>query len=116
MFTKVESSKFVSASTAKTYQTQLNKIAKGTEITTVEGLKKDASKVVSYISSATAKEGDEEKRNRMRRLAYSAIFWALHGDPMLAVEGNPYHKAFHAADPAFAKGGKAWDKTYSFTE
>lgn len=116
MFTKIQSSKSVSAATARTYQSQLNKIAKATEITTLAGLKEDPEKVIASINSATAIAEEGEKRNRLRRLAYSAIFWALHGDPLLAVEGNPYHKAFHDADPAVAKGGKAWEKTYSFTE
>ena len=115
-FSKIESSKAVSENTAKLYKQQLNKLARETTVDTLEGLKSNPSTVIAWVTESTAAIEPVEKRNQARRLRYSAIFWALHGDAFLSQPDNPYRRAFHDADPIQTYDGEVWKKAYHFTD
>lgn len=102
--------------TAKIYKSHLNTIGRNLEIETLEDLKKDSERVIKFITEATEKFEEGEKRNQARRIRYSAIFWALHGDAFLTQPDNPYRKAFHNSDPLEGADGSPWKKLKEFKE
>ena len=116
MFSEVNSSKPVSANTARMYKQHLNKIAKETGCTTVEALIANPDIVIQTITNLTADIKDKEKQSYARRVKYCAIFWALHGSEFTKQPDNPYRRAFHLADPKSTVDGTPWKKSYAFTD
>lgn len=103
-----QSTKEVSASTAKIYKSKLNKlVAYG--FSSSSDLLSSPLKVCAAVNALTDSIEDTEKKHYERRVFYSAIFYALHDSDLLKDPQNIYRIEFHKANPSIVSAtGKPW--------
>lgn len=102
----------LSKDTKLVYQAKLNKLAKAGFVTK-EDLIANQDDVVKLVESLVADVPDE-RRAREGRLYFSAIFAAIHGDPLLNKPENPFRTAFRSYSPTTTDKGQAWMKLEDF--
>ena len=109
---QVTSTKEISPNTARTYKSKLNKlVAYGYKNN--DDLKNHPTKVIAAITELTEKITSEDKLRMERRVFYSAIFYALHGDPYLS-RPTLYQREFHKSDPKKTAQGTDWEPIADF--
>lgn len=98
--------KELSVHTKKLYKTKLNHLAKA-GYADKQALLDNQDEVVKLVDELV-KRVPLERAAQEGRLYYSAIFAALHGDPLMSVPDNKFRKAFHSYDPTPREEGKKW--------
>lgn len=109
---QVNSTKEISANTARTYKSKLNKLVRYGYKTT-DDLKNHPTKVIAAITELTENITPEDKQRTERRVFYSAIFYALHGDVYLS-RPTLYQREFHKSDPKKNVNGEDWEPVAVF--
>ena len=98
--------------TKKVYKAKLNKLAEQGFVTK-DDLIANQDEVVKLVESLIADVPDE-RRAREGRLYFSAIFAAIHGDPLLDKPENPFRTAFRSYSPTTTVTGQTWMKLEDF--
>ena len=111
-FTIPPNPKPVSATTAKIYKSYLNRLAI-LGIETIEEIVKEPYDTVCAIDILTMMFDDEEERKKESRFYYSAVFYALYGQPILKDPDNELRKGFAKNNPTVLKDGvNIWKSRY----
>lgn len=104
--------KSLSDETKKVYKAKLNKLAQQGFVTK-DDLIANQDGVVKLVESLIADVPDE-RRAREGRLYFSAIFAAIHGDPLLDKPENTFRTAFRSYSPKTTVTGETWMKLEDF--
>ena len=89
MFEVFEPKKALSKSTSKIYKSHLNQLSEF-GFDTREKLMKNQKKIVVLINELV--EGDDDTARHKKRVFYSAIFYALHDEPL--TKKKRFYEAF----------------------
>lgn len=111
-FTLPPNPKPISATTAKTYKSYLNRLAL-LDIDSIEKIIQSPIDTVVAIEILTMMFDDEEERKSQARYFYSAVFYALYGQPILKDPHNELRKGFAKNNPSVLKDGvNIWEARY----
>jgi hypothetical protein len=109
---QVNSTKELSVNTARVYKSKLNKLVPyGYKDS--DDLKNHPVKIIAIITDLTKNIVPEDKQRMERRVFYSAIFYALHGDSYLS-RPTLYQREFHKSDPKKNANGEDWKSVADF--
>lgn len=107
-FTLPASVKPVSTSTAKLYKSHLNRLS-AFGLDSVETILQNPEDVVTAIDLIMEMEdGTVEEVKHKARVYYSAVFYALYGQPLLSDPVNPLRLGFQKFAPSLTSTGEKW--------